>query len=183
MRMSAWLLILSPFVLMAGSPHVLAANCNGALATPAEIRVSSGGSTRVVPVHFGTAYDARKMRPLVLDLHASGSSSAGQARISGMGTAADRHGFVVAWPQGSVQLPSSQGYYWNIPGVPLVDGAVVPASALDDTKFIEDLITQLTTEACIDPAAVFLTGFSGGARMTSHMACRLSERITGIAPV
>jgi polyhydroxybutyrate depolymerase len=183
MRMSGWLLSVVTLLLEATSTHLFAANCTGANASPGEIRISSGGTTRAVAVHFGTGYDGRKMRPLVLDLHASSSSAAGQARISGMSAAADRHGFVVAWPQGSVQLPSSSGYYWNIPGIPLVNGAATPASALDDAQFIEDLIAQLTTEACIDPGAVFLTGFSGGARMTSYMACRLSDRIAGIAPV
>jgi polyhydroxybutyrate depolymerase len=164
--------------------QVFAANCVGTGAVPDEVRISSGGTTRTVAIHFGTGYDGRKMRPLVLDLHASGSSAAAQARISGLGAAADRHGFVVAWPQGSVQLPPSSGrYLWNIPGVPLVDGAATPAGAMDDTKFIEDLITHLATEACIDSRAVFITGLSGGARMSSHLACRLSDRIAGIAPV
>jgi polyhydroxybutyrate depolymerase len=183
MRMSGWWLSLGMLALAAVSAPVSAARCTGASVPPAEIRIGSGGTTRVVPIHFGTGYDGRKARPLVLDLHASGSSAPGQARISGLGAAADRHGFVVAWPQGSVQLPSAQGYFWNIPGTPLANGAATPASALDDPKFIDDLITQLTNEACIDSHAVFVTGFSGGARMSSHLACQLSERIAGIAPV
>ncbi len=184
MRNLSGLLGMTTLALMTVSTHAWAANCSGASTTPSEISIDSGGTTRVVTVHFGTGYDGRKMRPLVLDLHASGSSAAAQARISGLGAAADRHGFVVAWPQGSVQLPhSANGYYWNIPGVPLANGAETPASARDDTRFIEDLITRLTAEACIDSRAVFLTGFSGGARMSSHIACRLSEKIAGIAPV
>jgi polyhydroxybutyrate depolymerase len=183
MRMSDWLLSVSALALAMASTQLSAANCAGASATPAEIRVTSGGTTRAVPLHFGAGYDGRKPRPLVLDLHASGSSSAAQARLTGMGSAADRHGFVVAWPQGSVRLSPREEYYWNIPGVPLVNGAATPADARDDTRFIDDLITQLIAEACIDSRAVFLTGFSGGARMSSHLACSLSERIAGIAPV
>jgi polyhydroxybutyrate depolymerase len=183
MRMSGWLLM-SALVLAAASTQLFGANCAGPSATPDEIQVSSGGTTRRVPLHFGTGYDGRKPRPLVLDLHASGSSAAAQARISGLGAAADRHGFVVAWPQGSVNLaPSSDAYYWNIPGVPLANGAETPASAMDDTKFIDDLIAQVINDTCIDASAVFITGFSGGARMSSHLACSLSKRIAGIAPV
>jgi polyhydroxybutyrate depolymerase len=183
MGMSGWVLSVSTLVLAAASTQVFGANCVGASKTPNEVRISSGGTTRAATVHFGTGYDGRKPRPLVLDLHASGSSAAAQARISGLGSAADRHGFVVAWPQGSVQLSSREEYYWNIPGVPLANGADTPANAKDDTKFVDDLITQLIADACIDSRAVFLTGFSGGARMSSHLACRLSERIAGIAPV
>jgi polyhydroxybutyrate depolymerase len=183
-RRSGWLLSVSTLVLAAASTSVFAANCTGAGAAPAEIRIASGGATRTVAVHFGKGYDGRKPRPLVLDLHASGSNAAAQGRISGMGAAADRHGFVVAWPEGAVQIdPSSDGHYWNIPGVPLANGAATPAAAMDDTKFIEDLIAHMTAEACIDPRAVFVTGLSGGARMSSHLACRLSGQIAAIAPV
>jgi polyhydroxybutyrate depolymerase len=182
--MSGWLLSVGTLVLAATCTPAFAANCAGATATPDEIEITSRGTTRTVAVHFGTGYDGRKARPLVLDLHASGSNAAAQARISGMGAAADRHGFVVAWPEGAVQLPASpEGHYWNIPGVALANGAATPAGAMDDTKFIEDLITQLIAEACIDARAVFITGLSGGARMSSHLACRLSGQIAGIAPV
>lgn len=179
MKHAIWLL-----ALLAINAEVLAANCSGASAATQEIKVTSNGTTRTVPIHFGAKYDGRKPLPLVLDLHASGSSAAGQARISGLGAAADRHGFVVAWPEGSVTLPTSgAGRFWNIPGIPLANGAPVPSSALDDTKFIADLIAQLTAEACIDSRAVFVTGLSGGARMSSHLGCQLSDRIAAIAPV
>jgi polyhydroxybutyrate depolymerase len=178
-RKSIWLL-----ALLAVNAQAFASNCSGSSVTSKEIKITSGGTTRTVAIHFGSGYDGRKPRPLVLDLHASGSDAAGQARISGLGAAADRHGFVVAWPEGSVQLPASgDGRYWNIPGVSLANGAAVPPGALDDTKFIEDLITHLTSEACIDARAVFVTGLSGGARMSSHLACRLSDRIAAVAPV
>jgi polyhydroxybutyrate depolymerase len=182
--MSGWRLSVSTLVLAATCTPAFAVNCNGEIIKAAGMKIASGGTARTVDVHFGKGYDGRKARPLVLDLHASGSNAAAQASISGMRAAADRHGFVVAWPEGAVQLPGSPaGHYWNIPGVALANGMATPAGALDDTKFIEDLITQVSADACIDARAVFITGLSGGARMSSHLACRLSGQIAGIAPV
>src|SRR5690606_39763445 len=102
----------------AGCAQVLAATCNGAPAFD-EIKVTSGGTTESVAVHFASSYDGRKPLPLVLDLHPSGGNAAQQAAISSMQAAADEHGFVVAWPEGGVRLPQTpEGRYWNIPGVP-----------------------------------------------------------------
>src|SRR5690606_32702325 len=149
-----------------------------------EIKVTSGGTTESVAVHFASSYDGRKPLPLVLDLHPSGGNAAQQAAIGSMQAAADEHGFVVAWPEGGVRLPQTpEGRYWNIPGVPLVSGVETPADARDDVKFLEELIAQLTSRACIDADRVFVTGFSGAARMSSHLACALGDRIAAIAPV
>jgi polyhydroxybutyrate depolymerase len=45
------------------------------------------------------------------------------------------------------------------------------------------LIDELTASQCIDPARVFLSGFSMGGGMTNLHACLVDDRIAAIAPV
>jgi poly(3-hydroxybutyrate) depolymerase len=60
----------------------------------------------------------------------------------------------------------------------------VPAAAApDDVQFIRDTIDQIAAKTCIDSRRVSVAGMSGGGRMTSLLACRLSTRIAAIAPV
>jgi polyhydroxybutyrate depolymerase len=53
----------------------------------------------------------------------------------------------------------------------------------DDVKYVSDVIDHVAARACVDPARVYATGFSGGARMSSLLGCRLSARIAAIAPM
>jgi polyhydroxybutyrate depolymerase len=105
--------------------------------------------------------------PLVLDLHGSGGTSAGQARTSGFEAVAGKGGFVVATLQ-------ADGGRWN---VPITDGRA------DDVAYVSDVIDHVAAQVCTDLARVYATGFSGGARMSSLLACRLNSRIAAIAPM
>jgi polyhydroxybutyrate depolymerase len=107
------------------------------------------------------------VRPLVLDLHGSGGNAAGQARTSGFEALAAREGFVVATLQ-------ADGGRWNVP---------VTSDRPDDVLYAADVIDDVSARACIDTRRVYATGFSGGARMTSLLACRLGHRIAAIAPM
>jgi len=96
---------------------------------------------------------------------------------------------VVAYPDGGVpntpvgQAPLPAGFFWNIPGVPLVGGIPVPPGSRDDVRFISDAIDAIGSVVCIDRQRVYATGASGGGRMASLLACALSTRIAAVAPV
>jgi polyhydroxybutyrate depolymerase len=49
--------------------------------------------------------------------------------------------------------------------------------------FAEVVLDWAEENLCIDPARVFSTGYSGGARTSSRFACALPQRIRAIAPV
>src|SRR5262249_40799934 len=87
----------------------------------------------------------------------------------------------VAYPQ--ALIPEASGFDWNIPGVPLVGGRTVPRGAADDVSFLEQLVTTLESRYCIDARRVYATGFSGGARMSSPLACDASSPFAAVAPV
>ena len=129
--------------------------------------LSSGGRQRSYRLFVPSGSEARTRLPLVLDLHGSGGTSDDQARTSRFEIVAAREGIVVATLQ-------AEGGRWN---VPVVDGRP------DDVAYVADVIDHVAARTCVDLARVYATGFSGGARMTSLLGCRLGDRIAAIAPM
>lgn len=140
-----------------------------------------GGRRRTVIVHLPSGYTGSSKVPLVLNMHGSGSTAAEQEALTGMDSTADADGFIVAYPQ--ALIPEGTGFDWNVPGVPLVGGRSVPAGAADDVAFLTDLVGELEHRYCIDATRVYATGFSGGARTASQLACDASTVFAAVAPV
>jgi len=137
-----------------------------------------------VSVYVPRGYTGRHDVPLVLNLHGSGSNGLRQLAISGLDEAADRYGFLVAVPDGGVrQAGSAGGYTWVIPGVPNTSGEYPSPDDRDDVRFLADTIDAVSARLCVAERRVYATGFSGGARMTSLLACELADRIAAIVPV
>jgi polyhydroxybutyrate depolymerase len=130
-------------------------------------QLMSGQRQRTYRLFVPPGYDGHLRLPLVLDLHGSGGNAAGQARNSGFETVAPSERFIVATLE-------AEGGRWN---VPIEDGRP------DDVAYVSDVITHVAAHVCTDETRVYVTGFSGGARMTSLVACRLSSRVAAIAPV
>ena len=142
-------------------------SCNLAPASSGVQQLSSGGRQRTYRLFVPQRYDGRTRLPLVLDMHGSGGTSAGQAQTSGFEIVAAREGIIVATLQ-------ADGGRWN---VPVTDGRA------DDVTYVSDVIDHVAARVCTDLARVYATGFSGGGRMASLLACRLNTRIAAIAPV
>jgi polyhydroxybutyrate depolymerase len=130
-------------------------------------RLVSGQRPRAYRLFVPPGYDGRLRLPVVLDLHGSGGSAAGQARNSGLETLSVRERFIVA------TLDAEDGL-WNVPA---------RNGRADDVAYVRDVIAHVAARVCADETRVYVTGFSGGGRMTSSLACRLGSRIAAIAPV
>src|ERR1041385_3384816 len=89
----------------------------------------SGQRTRGYRLVVPSGYDGRQRLPLVLDLHGSGGSSAGQARNSGFETLAASEGFIVA-------TLDAEEARWNVP---------VQAGRPDDVAYVADVIAHVAT--------------------------------------
>lgn len=127
----------------------------------------SGQRQRAYRLFVPASYDNRTPLSLVLELHGSGGSPAGQARTSGFETVAAREGFAVAALQ-------ADGARWNVP---------VRSDRPDDITYVADVIDHVAARVCTDRTRIYVTGFSGGGRMTSLLGCRLGARIAAMAPV
>ena len=67
--------------------------------------------------------------------------------------------------------------------MPTTAGAFPPDDARDDVAFLKTVIKTVDRLACVDDDRVYATGFSGGGRMSSALACELSDMIAAVAPV
>lgn len=94
------------------------------------------------------------------------------ARLTHMNDAADRHGFVVAYPDGL-----DRGW---------ADGRGATKSdrrGVDDVAFLSAVIEDVARAVPIDRDRIFATGMSNGGFMSQRLACEMSDRIAAIAVV
>lgn len=133
-----------------------------------EQRLVSGGRDRAYRLMVPPGYDGSTALPLVLDMHGSGGSAEGQANTSRLEALAAREQFLVA------TLEAAENRRWNVP---------VTEDRADDVRYVSDVIDDVAARVCTDVARVYATGFSGGARMSSLLGCRLGHRIAAIAPM
>jgi polyhydroxybutyrate depolymerase len=126
--------------------------------------------------------ESDRSRALVLLLHGTGGDGATILRKSGMVETADANDFMIVAPDGGIPLASG-GFGWAIPGVPTATGKEPAASDRDDVAFLTAIADRLIAAHCVDPARVYVAGFSGGARMASWLGCVAADRIAAIAAV
>ena len=139
------------------------------------VHLTVGGVDRLVLVYVPQNVASAGGRPaLVLTLHGSTGDAAGQLERSQLESTADARGFVLAAPQGAV--PAEPGFRWQVPFVTAPGGP-------DDVQFLLAVIDHLSGAACTDPNRVYATGYSGGGRMISALACVHPERVAAIVPV
>ncbi len=130
-------------------------------------QVTSGQRQRAYRLFVPPGYDGHQRLPLVLDLHGSGGNSAGQAANSGLETLSASEWFLVA-------TLDAENARWNVP---------IQETRADDVAYVSDVIDHVSKQVCTDEGRVYATGFSGGARMSSLLACKLGSRLAAIAPV
>jgi len=152
----------------AGSSPSSACNTESALPLGlSERHLVSGGVDRRFLVYLPGGYDRKSPLPVVFNFHGSGGSPEGQLETSQLTALADAERFAIV-------APASVGPRWNIPPDP---------AKPDDVRFTADTLDALNGLLCVDPARVYATGFSGGARMSSQLACDLSGRVAAIAAI
>ncbi|TGX53465.1 polyhydroxybutyrate depolymerase [Sphingomonas gei] len=142
-------------------------------------RVAIGDTGRSLLLHVPAK--SRGSAPLVFVLHGSGGDGAAILAGSKLEATADRHGFLLAAPDGGIA--ADKGYVWNIPGVPTVTGKVPGPEDADDVAFLGKTIDWLVAQGCADNRRVYATGLSGGGRMSSWLGCVAADRFAAIAPV
>jgi polyhydroxybutyrate depolymerase len=153
----------------------------------AEYTFEHGGLTRIYRVFVPSGYDGSSRVPLVMTLHGAAGWAAQQEGYSEWNAIAERETFITVHPQGA--LATGPGFRWNA-GEPMrSEGRLFesiftqPDELPDDAAFLTDLLAQLQTELCIDPARIYVNGLSNGGGMTNHMACVLADKIAAAGTV
>jgi len=135
-----------------------------------ERTITSEGVERKFQLAIPATYDGSQPLPIVFGLHALTVSYQFVPGMTGFADMAKTYEFVGVAPSGRV---AGTVPYWH----------AAPSEDNYDLVFFEQLLDLLEAELCIDTARVFSTGMSNGAQMSSLLACRMSDRITAVAPV
>jgi polyhydroxybutyrate depolymerase len=145
-----------------------------------EIRLQHGGQERRALLHV-PARPADGPAPLVLALHGGGGHAEFMADDGryGLVSAAEREGFVVAFPNGFSRLPRGRLATWNAWGC---CGAARDRGS-DDVGFLRALVERIAAEHPVDRARVLATGMSNGGMMAYRLACEASDLVAGILAV
>lgn len=112
---------------------------------------------------------------LVVVMHGYSGSATGIAEYSGMNAIAEEAGFIVAYPQGTVDQEGNA--FFN------VGYAFHQDVAVDDVDFVRRMVAELSTKHAIDSEHIFATGMSNGGEMSYLLACRASALFRAVAPV
>jgi polyhydroxybutyrate depolymerase len=136
--------------------------------------MTSGGIMRHYHVYIPKNYLPGSSRPLIIYFHGYSSNATTEQPYSNFMSVADTAGFLVVYPEGTVDSHGNQ--YWNagIPGLPTTP---------DDVGFTSELINKLHNQYNINIRMVYATGLSNGGYMSYRLAWKLSDKIAAIASV
>ena len=154
---------------MLASPVLVLADASKTVRT-----ITIDGVERQWRLFVPSSYDNNVPAPLVLEFHGTGTTPESQAELSGLQALAEEQGFLIIMPAAKYPRTKDGLLTWNVD---------LHADAVDDVAFVAALIEQVTTQYSIDRARIFATGFSGGARMSSRLACDLADQVAAIGPV
>ena len=143
--------------------------------TDKKITLKHKGLTRYYYIHQPSGFKSNAARPIIFVLHSGGEDASTMITFSHFNELADRD---TVW----VVYPAAYENHWN-------DGRFEKGNPnhkgknINDVSFIDSIIEREIQIHNVDSSRIFVTGIANGAIMTYKLACRLSHKITAIAPV
>lgn len=134
------------------------------------------GLERSFLLHVPPGLNAGSPAPLVLVFHGHRMNGDYMLAMTGFNSLADARQFIVAYPNGT---GLTEALSFN---AGLCCGSAVKNN-IDEAAFVRGILSDLEGIYAIDPARVYVTGFSNGAMLAYRLACELSDTIAAIAPV
>jgi polyhydroxybutyrate depolymerase len=131
-----------------------------------------GDRTYTLKVPVG--YDGSHPVPLIVAMHGYGGSGAGEEDYFALDSLADAKGFLVLYPDGSVD-PTGRRFFRATDAC-----CDFYASGVDDVAFVAALLDRVESTYSVDPARVYAVGHSNGGFMSYRLACDLSTRFAAI---
>jgi polyhydroxybutyrate depolymerase len=139
--------------------------------------IEVNGLLRSYRLHIPTALDDSKPAPLVFVLHGGGGNSWNAHRVTRFSRAADAHGFIVCYPEGTgselFRLTWNAGYCCGY----------ASDNKIDDVAFFEVLTSHLKSTLRIDSRAIYAAGISNGGMMALRLAVEMSDTFAAVASV
>jgi polyhydroxybutyrate depolymerase len=143
-----------------------------------QFTIDFDGSAREYLVHVPAGAEPGKRLPVVFNFHGGGSDAPAQKAYSQMDATADRHGFVVVYPQGVPPAPGQQSLRtWK------AGKCCGPAkrTSADDVGFTFAVLDDLARRTPVDKRRVNATGISNGGMMAYRLAADASKRVAAVA--
>ncbi|MEM9069277.1 MAG: alpha/beta fold hydrolase [Myxococcota bacterium] len=122
-------------------------------------------------------HDGRTERPLVVLLHGLGASAGVQDLLFQLSPRTRREGIYLVLPEGS-RGPDGRRF-WNA----TEECCDFHDTNVDDEGYLLDLLDEVEALVPVDRERVYFVGHSNGGFMSYRMACRHSDRITGVIAV
>jgi len=117
--------------------------------------------------------------PLVIDMHGWTGCAEHHHHTSHWKDKAEHNGFIVVWPQGTFDMPLTDGRSsWNAGGP-----CCAPANSqnIDDVGFILKVISKTISSHSIDQSRVYIAGHSAGCAMAQRVAVEASGIVAAAA--
>ncbi|MBT9369472.1 PHB depolymerase family esterase [Rhizobium sp. CSW-27] len=138
-----------------------------------DVTLQVDGAMRQGVAYLPSGYTGQKKMAVVFDFHGSNSFPRAQMQRSSWDKVAEREGFIVFAPQGSLSGSAAGTFAWNVPGVTFREGG------LDEVAFIKAAVERVKEDYCVDPERIYASGYSGGGRMLSAYLCAGTEDFAG----
>ncbi len=129
------------------------------------------GRTRHYTMHAPADADGRL--PLVVMLHGAGGTPEVSEKATGWGAKGASEGFLVCFPQALAPKPDEPISFLKNPSV----------WRKTDVPFLEAALDDVCARYPVDPARIYLSGFSNGGSFSFTAGAALSERIAAIGCV
>ena len=149
--------------------------------TGSVIQIVNAGQTSQILNHDGlsrsyllytpSSYQLDKSVPLLIALHGRGGYAQRMADLTGFNTRADRHGFVVVYPEG---IDKQWNYVHGISGY---------KKDPSDSDFLLKVVDEVKNKYNIDHNRVYVTGISNGGFMAQRLACYAPKQFAAFASV
>lgn len=131
-------------------------------------------SSRPYQLQVPAGYNPNLPAPLVVALHGYSSNSNGIVRYLDLARAAEKYGFLLAYPDGTIDSRGNR--YWN--GTDAC--CAFDPDPADDVSYLTAVMDDIAKRYSVDSRRVYLVGHSNGAFMANRMACEHSHRIAAI---
>ncbi|MDP1828755.1 MAG: PHB depolymerase family esterase [Archangium sp.] len=165
-------------------PFVLSMLLLGCPAPTPPVDAGCGGSGKPEQVVFGGArpvtisvprdYDGCPA-PLIVVLHGYGAAGKLEEGYLGLTALVDGRGVLLASPDGT--LDADGNAFWN---ADISACCNFGGRAVDDIKYLGELIAEIRGVYNVDPRRIFLVGHSNGGFMAHRLGCELAPTIAAV---